>query len=306
MMRSVIILNKKSLIPFCGKTLVEHLIEKLKSYGFNEIYLYPLSYARFLKNVDARFVGSLKNFKEDALVIKGNVFVKNFKMGNENVFVDKKGNIIAFYGKPSKNFRVKGKSRRINAIEIKNEKEVEELEGWKEGMERDIIYRYVNSRLSQPISSKLCSTYMMSWQIFMASLLLSFSAFLFYSSPLYIYAVVAGVMVGITSILNDAGNEIEHMKKEKNYPLEIFSYFILLLGASYHAWIVQPSVYIWISAIFISMSLALIEKIGDGILGRDFLLISILIGTFTNQIFISLVIAAIAMNADIIRRMVST
>ena len=84
------------------------------------------------------------------------------------------------------------------------------------------------------------------------------------------------------------------------------SYFILLLGASYHAWIVQPSVYIWISAIFISMSLALIEKIGDGILGRDFLLISILIGTFTNQIFISLVIAAIAMNADIIRRMVST
>ncbi|MCD6481715.1 MAG: hypothetical protein J7L31_05545 [Thermoplasmata archaeon] len=306
MMRAVIIASKEALLPVCGEMVVERLIKKLRDYGFDEIYIYPLSYARIIKNPGVKFIGSLKNIKEDVFVIKGNVFLSRLNLCRENIFVGKDGAIIAFYGKPSKNFNKKGKACRVNGFEIKNEEDIRKAEIIVRGKSGDIVYRYIHSKISGPISSRLCSSYLMPWQLFTASFLLSIISLLFYMMPSYLYAVVAGIMAEVSAIVKDTGEEIMSIKEGRWHGIKVLSLFTVLLGASYHAWIDGASFHIWILALLIAMAIAIIQKSGEGYAGEDFFIFVVFVGTLANQLLWAFLIAAVIMNEEAIRRVISS
>jgi|GEM_PF-3526531 len=305
-MKAVIVANKESLLPLCGEMVVERLIKKLREYGFDEIYIYPLSYSRMIKGRDVKFIGSLKKIKDDVFVIKGNVVLLRLRLCPENIFKTKDGSVIAFYGKPSKNFRREGRACKIDGFEIKNRDDLKRVEILLEREKGDVAYEYINSKISSRISSLLCSTYIMPWQLMASSFLVSLLAMIFYTGKSYIYAIIAAILVEISAIMKDSGEELMTARSNKWHALKFIPLFPAIIGASYYSWAEGASFYIWIFALLVVMAVAIMQRSGEGYVGEDFLMLSLLIGTLLDQLFFTFLIMAVVMNEEAIRKVISS
>ncbi len=304
-MKAVIVANKESLLPLCGEMVIERLIKKLKDYGFDGIYVYPLSYSRIIKNDEVKFIGSLEKIRDDVFVIKGNVFLSRLHLCRENIFKTRDGSIVAFYGKPSTNFKRKGKACRIEGFEIKNDDDIKKAEMILQMKRGDVIYRYINSKISSVISSRLCPTYIMPWQLIAVSFLISLLSMIFFINKSYVYAAIAAILVEISAVVKDSGEEMMIVKSNRIQAVKSLPLFPAIIGGAYHAWAEGASFYIWIAAILIAMAIAIMQRGGEGYAGEDFLMFSIFIGCLVNQLLFAFIIVAILMNGEAIRRVIS-
>jgi|Deesub1362A_J573_1020465.scaffolds.fasta_scaffold09740_2 hypothetical protein len=304
-MKAVIIANEKSLWRLCEKSILEELVEKLRKENFEEIYVYPARYKNYLKKANIKFLRSLKYIKGKAFVIKSNVFIKSLKLEGD-VFKGNDGEVIAYIGRPSKNFKEKGKVKKIDGFEIKNEDDLKKAE--KELIDElgssGLVSKYINKKISSGLASLICKTYITPLQLYITSFLISLLAFLFYIPAKYVFTALAGICIFVSLIVEETSNKISYRKRGKEkIAMNIFSDFVIVLGAAYLAWSNGGNIYAWIFGFLVAMGITFIEFIATpSPVGRDFFMFAIFIGSIFNQIFITLAILAIIINAEAIKR----
>ncbi len=304
-MKAVIIANEKSLWNLRKKSVLEGLVERLKKENFEEIYVYPARYKKYLKKANIKFLRSLKDVKGRAFVIKGNVLIKDLKLEGD-VFKGNDDEVIAYMGRPSKNFKEKGKVKKIDGFEIKNEDDLKkaERELIDESGSSGLVSKYINQKISSGLALLISKTYITSFQLYITSFLISVLAFLFYIPAKYVFTALAGIFVFVSLIIEETGNKIAYgaISKEK-IAINIFSDFVIIMGATYLAWSSGGNIYAWIFGFLLAMGITFIEFFAaPSSVGRDFFMFAIFIGSIFNQIFITLAILAIIINAEAIKR----
>ena len=304
-MKAVIIANEKSSWDLCGKSVIERLIEEL-GYHFDEIYVYPARYRRIVKDENVKFLRSLRDFKERAFVVKGNAFIEELKLDG-NIFRGEDGKIIAYIGKPSKRFDRKGRGKRIKGFEIEERKDIEKavkLLTQKES--RDIVATYICGKIASFLSPSLCKAGYSSLQLYLVSFLLAFLSFLFYIPSKYIFAVFAGIFAIVSGVMEESGRTIAILRNEREFfAINIFSDFMIILGFTYFAWKIYGGVVPWILGFVAAMGMAGVEAIkAEGIIGRHLFILIIFIASIFYQPTMALLLLAIIMNGEAVRRMV--
>ncbi|KAA0014030.1 MAG: hypothetical protein FE041_02205 [Thermoplasmata archaeon] len=306
MMKAVILVDEKSLWKICGKSILARLTNLLKK-NIEEIYIFapPKLKKRIREELgEIKFLRSFKDLKEKALIIKGNVFLKEIKFDGD-ILIGKDGSKIAYIGTKEK---IRGRRTKIDGFEIKSREDIKKAEEELSHIvvcKKDIVGEYLTKKISAKIASLICSTYIAPSQMAVAALLIALLSFLFYLLSDYIYVLSAAFLVGISSIVFGVGEELAELKEQRFSELpNIFAIFLILLGFTFFAYEVGKSIYAWIISFFAVMGVFALfheSRFKDTLIGRDVIFFIIFIASLFYQPFIALVVICIACYAELVR-----
>ncbi|MGB3341198.1 MAG: NTP transferase domain-containing protein [bacterium] len=187
------------------------------------------------------------------------------------------------------------------------------------------ISRILNRPISIKISELFLKTKMTPNQISLMSFIASFCGALFFCIGEYIFVIIGGIFVQLSSILDGCDGEVARLKlMQTKYGgwfdavLDRYADAIIIFGMIYGHWILHNDIIIWtvgfmaLVGSFLNSYTAVkydaifknkIDKINKWRIGRDVRLFIILIGALSNQILIALAILAIISNFESIRRL---
>lgn len=188
------------------------------------------------------------------------------------------------------------------------------------------ISRILNRPISIRISRLLVKTRVTPNQISLMSFIISIFAALFFRLGDYIYLVIGGIFVHLSSIIDGCDGEVARLKLEEtrygswfDSVLDRYADAIIILGLILGHWTMYNDIMIW-NVGFIALIGSFLnsytaekydaifkEKISYryGIrMGRDIRLFLIFIGALSGQILLTLAILAIITNFESIRRLV--
>lgn len=187
------------------------------------------------------------------------------------------------------------------------------------------ISRIFNRPISIKISELLLKTKMTPNQISLISFIVSFLGALFFYFGDYVFLVVGGLLVHLSSIIDDCGGEVSQLKlSESKYGdwldtvLDRYADAIIILGMIHGHWILHNDITILtigflalMGSFFNSYTADKYDaifrkriKVNKIRMGRDVRLFLIFIGALSNQILVTLTILAIISNFESIRRLV--
>ncbi len=188
------------------------------------------------------------------------------------------------------------------------------------------ISRILNRSISIKISELLLKTNITPNQISLISFIIGFFGALFFYFGDYIFLVIGGILVQLSSIIDGCDGEVARLKLvETKYGgwfdavLDRYADAIIILGMIHGHWILHNDIIIWTIGFMAMMGSFLnsytadkydvifrkrIREIKGMRMGRDVRLFLIFIGALSNQILITLAILAIISNFESIRRLV--
>jgi CDP-L-myo-inositol myo-inositolphosphotransferase len=188
------------------------------------------------------------------------------------------------------------------------------------------VSRIFNRPISIRISRLLVKTVVTPNQISLMSFIIAIFAAIFFYLGDYIYLVIGGILVHLSSIIDGCDGEVARLKfKETLYGgwfdsvLDRYADAIIVFGLIYGHWTLNNDIMIWIIG-FIAMVGSFLNSYTadryDSIyrkklvcqnkirIGRDIRLFIIFIGALSNQVFLTLAILAVITNFESVRRLV--
>jgi len=190
------------------------------------------------------------------------------------------------------------------------------------------VSRIFNRPLSIKISGLILKTKITPNQISLISFILSFLGAMFFYFGDYVYLIIGGLLVHLSSIVDGCDGEVARLKLvESEYGgwfdavLDRYADALIIFGLIHGHWILHHNIAIWTIGFIALMGSFLNsytadkydaifrkrvkEKEVNGMrMGRDVRLFIITIGALSNQILITLAILAIISNFESIRRLV--
>jgi len=188
------------------------------------------------------------------------------------------------------------------------------------------ISRILNRPISHKISELLLKTKITPNQISLISFIAGLFGALFFYFGDYIFLVIGGLLVHLSSIIDGCDGEVARLKlSESKYGgwfdavLDRYADAIIIFGMIHGHWILHNDIIVWTIGFMALMGSFLNSYTADkydaifrkriketnGIrMGRDVRLFLIFIGALSNQILITLIILAIISNFEAIRRLV--
>lgn len=188
------------------------------------------------------------------------------------------------------------------------------------------VSRILNRPISIKISGLLLKTKITPNQISLISFIVGFFGALFFYFGEYIFLVIGGILVHLSSIIDGCDGEVARLKLvETKYGgwfdavLDRYADAIIIFGMIHGHWILHNDIIIWTIGFMALMGSFLnsytadkydtifrkrIKVINGMRMGRDVRLFLIFIGALSNQILITLAILAIISNFESIRRLV--
>ena len=187
------------------------------------------------------------------------------------------------------------------------------------------VSRILNRPISSKISELLLKTNITPNQISLISFILGFFGALFFYFGNYIYLVIGGLLVQLSSIIDGCDGEVARLKLvETEYGgwfdsvLDRYADAIIIFGMIHGHWLLHNDIIIWTVGFIALMGSFLNSYTADKYdvifrkrikvnrmrMGRDVRLFLIFIGAFSNQILITLAILAVISNFEAIRRLV--
>lgn len=188
------------------------------------------------------------------------------------------------------------------------------------------VSRILNRPISIKISELLLKTKITPNQISLISFIVGFFGALFFYFGEYIFLVIGGILVHLSSIIDGCDGEVARLKLvETKYGgwfdavLDRYADAIIIFGMIHGHWILHNDIIIWTIGFMALMGSFLnsytadkydtifmkrIKEINGMRMGRDVRLFLIFIGALSNQILITLAILAIISNFESIRRLV--
>jgi len=188
------------------------------------------------------------------------------------------------------------------------------------------ISRILNRPISIKISELLLKTNITPNQISSMSFIVGLFGALFFYFGDYIFLVIGGLLVQLSSIIDGCDGEVARLKLiESKYGgwfdavMDRYADAIIIFGMIHGHWILHNDIIIWTIGFMALMGSFLnsytadkydaifrkeINKINGIRMGRDIRLFIIFIGALSNQILITLAVLAIISNFVSIRRLV--
>jgi len=188
------------------------------------------------------------------------------------------------------------------------------------------ISRILNRPISKKISELLLKTNISPNQISLMSFIVGFFGAVFFYFGDYVFLVIGGLLVHLSSIIDGCDGEVSRLKLvDTKYGgwfdavLDRYADAIIIFGMIHGHWILHNDVIIWTIGFMALMGSFLNsytadkydtifgKKVKDVIgtrIGRDVRLFLIFIGALSNQILITLAILAIISNFESIRRLI--
>jgi len=188
------------------------------------------------------------------------------------------------------------------------------------------ISRILNRPISIKISELLLKTKITPNQISLMSFITSFIGALFFYVGEYIFLIIGGILVQLSSIIDGCDGEVARLKLiQTRYGgwfdavLDRYADAIIIFGMIHGHWLLHNDIIIWtigfaaLVGSFLNSYTAdkydavfknRIKKINNWRMGRDVRLFLIFLGALSNQILITLAILAIISNFESIRRLV--
>lgn len=188
------------------------------------------------------------------------------------------------------------------------------------------ISRILNRSISIKISELFLKTKITPNQISLMSFITSFIGALFFYVGEYIFLIIGGILVQLSSIIDGCDGEVARLKLiQTKYGgwfdavLDRYADAIIIFGMIHGHWILYNNLIIWtigfaaLVGSFLNSYTAdkydaifenRIEKISKWRMGRDVRLFLILLGALSNQILITLAILAIISNFEAIKRLI--
>ncbi|HDL78063.1 MAG TPA: CDP-alcohol phosphatidyltransferase family protein, partial [Bacteroidetes bacterium] len=187
------------------------------------------------------------------------------------------------------------------------------------------VSRILNRPISSKISELLLKTNITPNQISLISFILGFFGALFFYFGNYIYLVIGGLLVQLSSIIDGCDGEVARLKLvETEYGgwfdsvLDRYADAIIIFGMIHGHWLLHNDIIIWTVGFIALMGSFLNSYTADKYdvifrkrikvnrmrMGRDVRLFLIFIGALSNQILITLAILAVISNFEAIRRLV--
>lgn len=188
------------------------------------------------------------------------------------------------------------------------------------------ISKIFNRPISIRISEVLLKTKITPNQISLMSFIIAILAALFLSFGDYIYLIIGGILVQLSSIIDGCDGEVARLRlQESKYGgwfdavLDRYADAIIIFGMLYGHWSLHNDMLIWTVGFIALVGSFLNSYTSDkydsifkskmsysrGIrMGRDIRLFIIFVGALSNQILITLAILAIISNFESIRRLV--
>jgi len=189
------------------------------------------------------------------------------------------------------------------------------------------VSRILNRPMSNKISKLLLKTKITPNQISLISFIVGLFGALFFYLGDYVYLVIGGILVHLSSIIDGCDGEVARLKLvESKYGgwfdavLDRYADAIIIFGMVHGHWILHNDIIIWTIGFMALMGSFInsytadkydaifrkeINKINGIRMGRDIRLFIIFIGALSNQILITLAIIAIISNFVSIRRLVA-
>ena len=188
------------------------------------------------------------------------------------------------------------------------------------------ISRILNRPISNKISELLLKTNISPNQISLIGFAVGFFGALFFYFGNYIFLVIGGILVHLSSIIDGCDGEVARLKLvETKYGgwfdavLDRYADAMIIFGMIHGHWILHNDIIIWTIG-FVALVGSFLNsytadkydaifgkkviKVNGIRIGRDVRLFLIFIGALSNQIFITLVILAIISNFESIRRLI--
>jgi CDP-L-myo-inositol myo-inositolphosphotransferase len=188
------------------------------------------------------------------------------------------------------------------------------------------ISRILNRPISIKISELLLKTKITPNQISLVSFITSFFGALFFYVGEYIFLIIGGILVQLSSIIDGCDGEVARLKLiQTRYGgwfdavLDRYADAIIIFGMIHGHWLLHNDIVIWtigfaaLVGSFLNSYTAdkydaifknRIEKTNKWRMGRDVRLFLIFLGALSNQILITLAILAIISNFESIRRLI--
>jgi len=188
------------------------------------------------------------------------------------------------------------------------------------------ISRILNRPISIKISELLLKTKITPNQISLVGFITSFIGALFFYVGEYIFLIIGGILVQLSSIIDGCDGEVARLKLiQTRYGgwfdavLDRYADAIIIFGMIHGHWLLHNDIIIWtigfaaLVGSFLNSYTAdkydaifknRIEKTNKWRMGRDVRLFLILLGALSNQILITLAILAIISNFEAIRRLI--
>ncbi|MCZ7665180.1 MAG: NTP transferase domain-containing protein [Thermoleophilia bacterium] len=190
------------------------------------------------------------------------------------------------------------------------------------------VSRYVNRRISCPITALLARTSVTPNQVSVVSFLLALVAFGLFLHPSYRALAAAGLLAQLSSILDGTDGELARLKWMGtkfggwlDSILDRYADGFLLAGLTYHAHLGRPG---WSTLLigFLALAGSFVNTYSAGLfdqtlrgdsacpgtsrfrIGRDVRLFLVFLGAVTGLPLIALVLIAILMNVEVVRRLV--
>ena len=188
------------------------------------------------------------------------------------------------------------------------------------------ISRILNRPISIKISELLLKTNITPNQISLISFIFGLFGALFFYFGDYVFLVIGGILVHLSSIIDGCDGEVARLKLiESKYGgwfdavMDRYADAIIIFGMVHGHWILHNDITIWTIGFMALMGSFLnsytadkydaifkkrIKEINGMRMGRDVRLFLIFIGALSNQILITLAILAIISNFESIRRLI--
>ena len=188
------------------------------------------------------------------------------------------------------------------------------------------IAKLFNRPVSLRISALLLKTSITPNQVTLLSFIIGLFASLFFYFGDYLYLIVGGILVQISSIVDGCDGEIARLKlRQTNYGgwfdavLDRYVDGIIVFGMVYGHWILHSNVLIWTVGFAALIGTFLNSYTSDKYdsifrkklvcqkeirMGRDVRLFIIFIGALSNQVLLTLAILAVITNFESVRRLV--
>lgn len=188
-----------------------------------------------------------------------------------------------------------------------------------------IISRHINRKISSKISKVLVRTRITPNQMSVVAFALALVSAVLFLQGEFLYLIVAGLIVQLSSILDGCDGEIARLKfQQSSYGawfdavLDRYADALIIIGMVYGYWRVYADYTIWIVGFVALIGSFMISYTADkhdtvfrvkgnrGIMiRRDMRLFLIMLGALLNQVFYILIILAILTNIEAIRRLIS-
>jgi CDP-L-myo-inositol myo-inositolphosphotransferase len=188
------------------------------------------------------------------------------------------------------------------------------------------VSRYLNRPLSVMISRRLVNHRITPNQISLFSFLCSVLAAGLFAFGGYLYLLLGGFMAQFASVIDGSDGEVARLKfQSSSYGgwfdavLDRYADAFLLFGLTWHTYVyTSNSLILWIGFMAIIGSFMLsytadkydnlmrnrIRRVKGFRLGRDVRVFAILLGAILNQVFLMLIVIAVVMNIETIRRLI--